>query len=167
MSELEPEERRAWVAALRALAARRLSEAQLWGKLERKGFADAAIGAAVARCKHEGYLDDALFARLYVENSRKTVGDARLVADLVRRGIDRDAARAAVGASESDEAERAARALAKLFRTRPSVSYPSAAQALERQGFPAPLVYRILRDEAQRNGPFAAFHERHADRAEM
>ena len=166
VDDVASEERRAWIAALRALAARRLSEAQLWTKLERKAFGDGAIRAAIARCRREGYLDDALFARLYVENSRKAVGDARLVAELVRRGIDRDAALAAVGAADSNETERATRALDKLFRTRPAVSYPSAAQALERQGFPAPLIYRLLRDEARRNGPFAALFERHAEHAD-
>ena len=171
MTDLEPEERRAWVAALRALAARRLTQAQLWTKLERKGFTDHAVRAAVARCKADGYLDDALFARLYVENARKSVGDARLVADLVRRGIDRDIAIEAVGAGESTEEQRAGRALEKLLRTRPGISFPSAARALERLGFPAPLIYRILREEARRNGPFAMLLARadgeHAEGAEL
>ena len=89
------------VTALRMLAQRRLTEAQLFGKLERKGFDDDAVAAAVASCKRDGLLDDALYATLYVETKRAAVGDARLVAELVKRGIDREAARESVASSES------------------------------------------------------------------
>jgi SOS response regulatory protein OraA/RecX len=134
--------------ALRMLAQRRLTEAQVWKKLEARGFADDAIAVAVSSCKQAGYLDDNLFAALYVEGPRKAVGDARLVAELVKRGIDREAAQCAVAAAPTDQTVRMTAAYAKLQRTKPDLSYQSAARALERLGFPTSLIYRRLREHA-------------------
>ena len=136
------------VAALRALTLRRLTEAQLWQRLARKGYADADIRDAVAACKTWGYLDDRLFAQLYVDGRRKAVGDARLIAELVRRGIDRDAARASVEAADLDQDARLATAIDSIYRKNPDLGYPNAARALERLGFPAPAIYRHLRNRA-------------------
>lgn len=136
------------VAALRLLATCRLTEAQLWQKLEARGYLHEAIGDAIARCKLEGYVDDRLFATLYVEGARKPVGNARLVAELVKRGIDLDAAQDAVACAPSGQEERITAAYARLARAKPDLSYQSAARALERLGFPTSLIYRVLRAEA-------------------
>jgi SOS response regulatory protein OraA/RecX len=134
--------------ALRMLALRRLTEAQLWSKLAARGFADEAIADAISGCRRDGFLDDRLFATLYVEGPRKAVGDARLVAELVKRGIDREIAQRAVAVAPSDQAGRIATAYAKLLRAKPDLSYQSAARALERLGFPTSLIYRLLREQA-------------------
>jgi len=144
-----------YAAALGLLARQRLTEAQLWQRLERKGYGDEAIREAVERCKADGFVDDRLFARLYVENKRKAVGDARLIAELVTRGVDRDAAAQAAAAIDESERERCAAAFELIARRTNAVAYPSAARKLERLGFPASTIYRVLREHAARFGPLA------------
>jgi regulatory protein len=134
------------------LAQRRLSESQLWERLARRGYPDDDIRSAVESCKRDGFVDDALFARLFVDGRVKAVGNSRLVAELVRRGIDRDAAKASVASAERDQEERLGSAIDKLFRTRSNLSYPSAARALERLGFPASAIYRRLRERVRAGG---------------
>jgi SOS response regulatory protein OraA/RecX len=136
------------VSALRMLAQRRLTEAQLHAKLARKGYSDEAVAEALASCKRAGLLDDGLYAALYVEGKRAALGDARLVGELVKRGIDRDAARERVAEASTPQAERAEAAYERIRRTQPGVSYQSAARKLERLGFPASLIYRVLREQA-------------------
>ena len=136
------------MTALRALAQRRLTAAQLAAKLQRKGFADDAVGDAIASCKRDGLLDDGLYALLYIEGRRGAVGDARLIGELVKRGIDREEARNRVVAVAEPEGERIAAAYDRLRRAKPGLSYQSAARHLERLGFPASLIYRVLRERA-------------------
>ncbi len=136
------------MAALALLAQRRLTEAQLWKKLASRGYEHDEIAAAVAACKADGYVDDRLYAALYVEGARKAVGDARLCADLVKRGIDREAALGVVADAEVDEAARIEAAYGKIRRVSPQLAYPSIARKLERLGFPSSLIYRTLRRHA-------------------
>lgn len=144
----------AYFAALAFLARQRCSEARLWQHLEKKGFEGEVLREAVERCKSDGFLDDRLYARLYVEGRRKPVGNGRLIGDLVRKGVDGEAAAEAVASLERDEGSRCSAAFARLRDRNPELSYPSAARRLERLGFPAATIYRILREHAVQSGAF-------------
>jgi regulatory protein len=91
-------------AALRLLTQREHSIRELADRLQRKGFDEAAICAAVARCRELGYVDDARFARCRARQmlqSGRAVG-ARLLLDLQQHGIPEGLAREAIAELERE-----------------------------------------------------------------
>src|SRR5262249_36568526 len=81
---------KAYLAALRFLEARPRSTAEVRARLERKDFAPEAIDAALARLAELGLIDDAAFARFWVENRQasRPRGAGALRDELRRKGID-------------------------------------------------------------------------------
>jgi len=83
---------KAYLAALRFLEARPRSIAEVRTRLGRKDFAPEAIDAAIARLAELELLDDAAFARYWVENRQayRPRGAGALRDELRRKGIDAD-----------------------------------------------------------------------------
>jgi len=79
----------AFDCALRVLALRDHSEAELRRKLKAKGYDEQETTGSVARLQELGYLDDARFARSFAASSiRNGRGyGARLKQELARRGV--------------------------------------------------------------------------------
>src|SRR5690606_5100154 len=77
--ELEDESQRldAIEAALRLLAMHQRSEKDLRDRLRRRGLRAAAVDAAVTRMQELGYLNDAVYARSYVESRQASTPRSR------------------------------------------------------------------------------------------
>ncbi len=110
-------------AALRLLAMQPRSEKDLRDRLKRRSFRTVAIDAAIARMRELGYLDDAAFARSWVEARQASTPRSRraLAFELGRKGVDRDAVDEAVAPLSDpdaayDAAQRRLRSLRNLDR---------------------------------------------------
>jgi regulatory protein len=80
----------AFRTALRSLELRAFARSDLGRRLLRKGHARAAVEAALERAAGLGLLDDAAFARSYVQSrSARGRGPSRLVGDLLAMGVER------------------------------------------------------------------------------
>lgn len=136
-------------AALRLLTARALSERELAQRLQRQGFAAAAVALEVRRLRQAGLVDDVAVARATCADLlRRGYGRKRLAAALARRGVAAPAARQVL-AEVSAEEERDAfeRALQRLNRRGRGRTLPPERARVVRyllaRGFPAWLVARV------------------------
>lgn len=145
----------ALAAALRLLARRGRSEAELADRLRQKGFGEEAVTAVLARCRQLGYLDDARFARgraRELMRGGRAVGP-RVLADLRQRGVAESTAFAAL--DEVEEEFSADDLLADLQRRRfPEFAWPAADDRQRqrvvnfflRRGFSLARVLSFLRE---------------------
>lgn len=76
--------------AYRLLAVRARSEKELREALLRKGFGPDLIAAAMTQCKEQGFIDDADFARQFVQSRlhNRPKGRTRLTLELRQKGVD-------------------------------------------------------------------------------
>jgi regulatory protein len=148
----------AWAAAVRLLARRDLSVAQVRERLSRQGRSAAAIEPALARLTAAGSLDDARVARACARTRAgvKRQGRERVLREIQALGIGRDVARAAVDEvfGTLDEQDLLRAALEKRLRSATVLSDPAVQRrlyaALVRQGFEAHAVSRVIRERLRR-----------------
>jgi len=140
-------------AALRLLAVRARSRAELERRLGPRGLPEEAVAVALDRLEAVGLVDDEAFAKEYAESRAGRGADAAVIArDLRARGVDTDlAARASGAAVPADEqAERCRQvAEARLVRMeglRPEVQFRRLAGYLDRRGYPAGLIDAVVSD---------------------
>ena len=140
---------RAWQHAARLLAVRPRSAAEIRRRLRRRGYADEVVEATLARLRAAGWLDDAVFARQWVENrlAFRPRSRALLRAELRQKGVDEAAIEAAL-APVDDEAlawDAAQRAL-RRYRGLPWPVFARRLSAyLARRGFSPGLVRQVVR----------------------
>jgi regulatory protein len=96
---------RATEAALAFLAYRPRSEREVRDRLRRGGYASETIDHVITRLNDWRYLDDADFARRWVENraTHRPRGTRLLQQELRQKGIDRETAREVIAEAELDE----------------------------------------------------------------
>jgi regulatory protein len=159
-------EARAREVCLRLLALAPRTRAQLADALRKRGIPDEAAGEVLSRFEDVGLIDDAAFARAWVESrhhSRGLAGRA-LSAELKQRGVAADEIRAAIDEQLGPDAEvSAARRIiaSKLAATSglpPQQRTRRLAGLLARKGYPAGLAFRVIREALEAEGE-AAFPE--------
>jgi len=124
--------------AVRALRRRDLTAAALATRLEQAGVAAAEREEALETLERVGYVDDARFAALRAQTlAARDWGDAAIVADLERQGVDAETAVEAVGALEP-ERERARRVVDKRGRSARTAGY------LARKGFGEDVLEAVV-----------------------
>ncbi|MGH7508250.1 MAG: regulatory protein RecX [Gemmatimonadales bacterium] len=103
----------AFRTALRSLELRSYARADLGRRLIRKGHSRAAVEAALERAAGLGLLDDAAFARAYVESrAARGRGPSRLVRDLLVMGVERSLIDRALAAQWPEGSDRSSMPLA-------------------------------------------------------
>ena len=142
-----PDEARAALMeyALRALAQRALSAAELRGKLERRSEDEEQIEGVLARLQELRYLDDTQVAR--IESQRRGVGAYRVQARLKQRGVGEEVIREVIAARDPDEEVIEARALLKrrLSSIRRGTNPKAKAYGLlARRGYGGEVIRRAL-----------------------
>lgn len=158
----DPEEQ-ARQLCLRLLTGRPRTRAQLAEAMHRRGVPDDAAATVLARFTEVGLIDDAAFARAWVESRHHGRGLARraLSAELKQRGVDGEEISAAVSALDpADEIDTARRLVAKGLAASRGKPLPTRVRRLvgllARKGYPAPIAYRVVREALDQEGTDAA-----------
>ena len=144
---------------LRLLTITPRTRAQLAQALHRRGVPDESAETVLSRFADVGLIDDAAFARAWVESRHYSRGLSRrsLSAELRRQGVRSEEIREAVDTLDPEQEVATARRLVeqKMAGTRgqpPEVRVRRAAGTLARKGYPAGLVFRLIKEVLEQEG---------------
>ena len=147
---------------LRLLTAEPRTRAELAQALRRGGIPAEVAEAVLGRFTDVGLIDDAAFARAWVESRHHSRGLSRrtLSVELRRHGVDTDEIREAVGSLDPEQEVATARRLVeqKMASTRgqpPEARARRAAGLLARKGYPPGLAFRLIKETLEQEGPGA------------
>jgi regulatory protein len=140
-------------AALRLLAVRPRSAAELARRLRLKGYAPEIGEEVIGRLRELGMIDDAAFAGTLVQDRvrLRPQGARRLASELRQKGVDDETARAAIRETmegESTDERELARRAAEKWRPRPDEEPARARRRLHaflaRRGFDAEVIREVV-----------------------
>lgn len=145
--------------AVEYLAARARSRREVEEKLLRVGYRPATVEMVIYKLEREGILDDADFARQWVESrSHSKLGRSRIARELRRKGVSSDEAEAALETIDEDEQLEGAIALAEkaAARVKPGEDRRKAAARIQamlaRRGYGWDIVKEAVRRAMDGNG---------------
>ena len=158
-SKVSDPEARARQICLRLLTAAPRTRTQLAQALHRRGVPTEAAEAVLSRFADVGLIDDAAFARAWVESRHYSRGLSRrsLSAELRRQGVQTEEIREAVDTLDPEQEVATARRLVeqKMASTRgqpPEARARRVAGTLARKGYPAGLVFRLIKEALEQEG---------------
>lgn len=144
---------------LRLLTAAPRTREQLASALRRRRVPDEVAEAVLGRLADVRLIDDAAFARAWVETRHHGRGLARraLSAELRQRGVAAEEVRAAVGSlRDQDELAAARRLVARRVEASQGRPLPARVRhlvgMLARKGYPAGLAYQVVREALEQEG---------------
>jgi len=131
--------------ALRLLARREHSRAELARKLEHAGFVRDDIAPLLDAFEAKNWLSDRRFAESYVADHRARAGSVKLAYDLRQRGVPDSIIEAVLSDNRDSELERAREVWKKKFRSAPADAAEKAKQIrfMQSRGF-TPEVIRLV-----------------------
>lgn len=145
---------------LRRLTDQPRSRAELAQVLAKRRVPDDVATRVLDRFTEVGLIDDAAFARAWVESRQRGRGLARraLAHELRTKGVDPDTAREALGAVDDDDEREAARKLvrrklASLGRQDRVVAQRRLVGMLGRKGYSAGLAVAVVQGELGADDP--------------
>jgi regulatory protein len=154
----DPEDRGRLIC-LRLLTTAPRTRAQLTDAMSRRGVPEDTVAAILDGLTNAGLIDDAVFAKAWVESRHYARGLSRssLSAELRRRGVDDDDITEAVETLDPEQEVETARRLVerKINATRgqpTDARVRRVASMLARKGYPGGLVFRLIREALEQEG---------------
>jgi regulatory protein len=132
--------------ALRLLARREHSRAELVRKLAQAGFEQQDIAALLDAFEEKNWLSDRRFAESWVADHRAKAGSVKLAYELRQRGVDEAIIVSVLGDSRDSELERAREVWQKKFGSAPADAAEKARQMrfLQSRGFTSTVIRKTV-----------------------
>lgn len=131
------------------LSIRMQTEHELWEKLGKKSLC-RDIGRTIARLKELGYVDDAKFAKLWVESRSNNRGAQTLRSELIKKGIKKETIDEALSALDADQQLEAAKNIVRA-KDKPEYTkderFKKLGGLLSRRGFSYDIIKKALEKE--------------------
>ncbi len=133
--------------ALRLLARREHSRAELTRKLETAGFAREEIAILLDAFEAKNWLSDQRFAESYVADHRARAGSIKLAYDLRQRGVSDSIIESVLSDNHDSELDRARAVWQKKFGAAPADAAEKARQMrfLQSRGFAHETIQKTLK----------------------